>query len=115
MTIRLSHQPPKVYFNRAFDFSINLFDSGLHSLLKLNSTGHSYDYHWDHCFPTPFGFGLAADYIEEHIARLSWLTDYQNPAVAAERLVRIAAHLRQKYAELSGLAQRSEQAHPTPN
>lgn len=104
MNIRLSHQPPKVYFNRAFDFSISLFDSGLHSLLQSNSTGHTYDSFWDHCFPTPFGFGLAADYIEEHIERLSWLTDYHTPATAEYRLVQIAASLRRRFAELSGLA-----------
>jgi hypothetical protein len=100
MNIRLSHQPPKVHFVLGYDTHITfftVFDAELHSLLKTNSTEHTYDYCTDHCFPTKFGCGLAADFIEERTDLLKWRTDYYNTERAAERLSSIVDRFRLEF------------------
>lgn len=103
MNIRLSLQPPKVWFffthiHRSYTFVV--FDAELHSLLQTNSTGHNYDDYTYYCFPTKFGCGLAADFIEERMDLLKWRTDHYNPERAVEKLNEIVGRFRKEFNKL---------------
>jgi hypothetical protein len=114
MTVYLSRDRSRVWWlthKLIVDKSFYLSSPQLWSLIYSNSLifGTDSTYYWALVQPTPFGVGLIADWLSDYGEGLVIESaDFAPPPTVAE----VIAALRQKYAELSGLA---EQAHPTPN
>lgn len=79
--------------------------SELHSLLLSNSSGVNYNGIWDYCFPTPFGWGLAADWMEDNSALIlerCQVNPYTVEKTASEVLSLVIAECRRLFAEAAG-------------
>lgn len=87
-------------------FSLRFRDQPeLHSLLLTNSSGAEYDSQWDLCFPTPFGFGLAADWLEENTEKALvgahlWHRDLNKPY--SECFTLLVSEFRRRFSGAAG-------------